>query len=166
MIARGALLLALSSLPTTAFAEGSAFLKKFRDWSAYRHEDGKSKICFATTQPKDSAPADLKRGDVYFYVSFFPGDNVKNEVMIRVGYPVKEGSAVSVSVGSDTFAFFAKSDKAFIEDAEVEKKFVDALKRGDKMQVKAVTEKGVETTDVYSLLGISSATKEAEEACS
>lgn len=166
----GALLATLAILfagAPAAHAETAAeLIKKSRDWSAYKHEASGKKVCFAASQPKDSAPKGLNRSDVFIYLSFFPADGVKNEVSIRIGYDFKKGSDVTVQVDAASFKFFTKSDKAFIENEDVEHKFVEALKKGNKMVVRGTPAKGNPTTDVFSLLGLSDALKLAEDACS
>lgn len=168
------ILIALLVLALPASAAGAAetaeFLKKFKDWSAYRHEGENKKICFAATQPRETLPKAMQpksggRGEAYFYLSFFPLDGVKNEVMIRLGYATKAGVPVVASIGPASFKFFTKDEKAFIENPEEERSFVEALKKGDRLVVKGTTAKGTATTDTYSLLGVSQAVKQAEDAC-
>lgn len=162
--AASALGLAASSLPSAA-EEGAQLVKTFKDWSVYAFAAPDKKICFATTQPKDTAPKGLSRGDAFFYVSFFPLESVVNEVSVKLGYPIKSGSPIVVSIGGAETKLFAKDDRAYVESPEVEKELVAALKKGDKLVVKATSAKGTATTDVYSLLGVSSALKEAEQSC-
>jgi hypothetical protein len=150
--------------------ETAEFLKKFKDWAAYRHAGEKQKICFAATQPRDTEPKEMqpktgKRGEAYFYLSFFPADGVKKEVMIRLGYAAKSGAPILADVGGASFKLFSKDEKAFIESADEEQRFVDALMKGNKLVVKGTASNGTATTDVYSLLGVSQAVKQAEDAC-
>lgn len=138
----------------------------FKDWSVYKHEAADQKLCFAASRPKDSEPKDQKRIDVYFYLTLWPKDGVKEEVMVRLGQPLKKGTDVTVTIGSENFRLFAKDDKAFVEDADAERKLVAAIRKGDRLIVKATLAAGGATTDVFSLLGISAALKKVEEACS
>jgi hypothetical protein len=148
-----------------ASAQTAELIEKYKDWSAYKHMADKDTTCFAVTQPKDTEPKNVNRGDIFLYVSFWPADKVKGQVMLRLGYPIKENSEVSATVGSDVFTLFPKDDKAFIEGDDNEKRFVEAIKKGDKLVIKGTSKKGTETTDVYSLLGVSAALKQAEQAC-
>ncbi len=161
IVAAAAVVVSLTGAPAGA----ADFVKKYKDWSAYRHDAAPAKVCFAATQPKDSEPKGLNRGDIFFYVSFYPDDKVSNEISIKLGYPVKADKPVVVSIGSDSFEFFAKGDKAFIEKPDVEKKFVEAMKKGEKMVVKGTSQKGTETTDVFSLFGAGAAVKLAQQSC-
>lgn len=165
MLRLAALLAALVALPLSASAQTAELIEKHRDWSSYRHKAEKDTTCFAVTQPKDSEPKGAKRGDIFLYISYWPSDKVTEQVMLRLGYPIKDNTAVSAAIGSETFSFDPKDDKAFIQDSDTEKKFVAALKKGEKLVVKGTSKKGTETTDVYSLFGVSAALKQAEEAC-
>lgn len=157
----GAFIVALGSV-----ASAATLVKTYRDWSLFSHEQSDKKICFAATQPKDTTPAGANREGVFFYVSAWPKDGVKSEVSVRLGYQIKQGSTVKVSVGSNSFDLFAKDDKAFVADATQELKLIDAMKAGSSMKVEATSDSGSETSDTYSLIGISAALKGLSESCS
>lgn len=159
------MLVAMALLDCAASAQTAELLEKHKDWSAYKHKAEKDTTCFAVTQPKDTEPKNVNRGDIFLYISFWPADKVKGQVMLRLGYPIKEDTEVSAAIGADVFKLFPKEDKAFIDGDEDERKFVEAIKKGDKLVVKGTSKKGTETTDVYSLLGVSAALKQAEQAC-
>lgn len=144
-------------------ASAATLVKTYRDWSLFSHEQSDKKICFAATQPKDSAPSD--REGVFFYVSAWPKDGVKSEVSVRLGYKIKQGSTVKVSVGSDSFDLFAKDDKAFVADPTEELKLIEAMKRGSSMKVEATSDSGSSTSDTYSLMGISAALRGLSDTC-
>ena len=148
-----------------ANAQSAEFLKKFKDWSAYRNAADGTAFCFSVSQPRDTEPKGLTRGEVYFYVSQYPADKVQNEISIKLGYIAKPGVNVVVTVGADTFNFFSKDDKAFIEKPDVERKFVEAMKKADKMVVRAKSVKGTDTTDVFSLQGAGPAAQLATDSC-
>jgi invasion protein IalB len=156
----GAFVVAISSTVSAA-----VLVKTYRDWSLFSHDQQNTKICFAATQPKDSSPAGASREGVFFYVSAWPKDGVKSEISVRLGYQVKEGSTVKVSVGSSSFDLFAKDDKAFVADATEELKLIDAMKRGSSMKVDATSDAGSETSDTYSLFGISAALRGLSNTC-
>lgn len=152
-------------IAATSAASAANLVKTFRDWSLFSHEEAQKKICFAASQPKESSPVDSKRDAVFFYVSAWPKDGVKSEVSIRLGYPIKKGSTVTVDVGGAKFDLFAKDDKAFVADPTQELKLIDAMKRGSVMKVEATSEKGTATADSYSLMGISNALQGLTSEC-
>ncbi len=156
----GAIVVALASS-----ASAAQLVKTYRDWSLFSHEQADKKICFAATQPKDSAPAGANREGVFFYVSAWPKDGVKSEISVRLGYPIKKGSTVKVSVGGRDFDLFAKDDKAFVADATQELKLIEAMKAGSSMKVEATSDTGSSTADTFSLMGISAALRGLEDTC-
>ena len=88
----------------------------FGDWTAHTHQDAKAKICYAASQPKTQEPKAAKRDPAFFYVSAWPKDGVKTEVSVKIGYPLKKDSEVTVTVGKDTFKLFTNSERAFVSD--------------------------------------------------
>ena len=116
----------VTSLP----AQALQLKETYKDWAVYVHEKDTSKTCFAISKPKDMAPKDVNRGDVFFYVSSWPGDKVNNEISIKVGYPLDGGSVPSAIIGADQFNLFAEGDKAFIADETVEVNLVTGDEKG------------------------------------
>lgn len=162
---RSAALAGTFVVATVSTASAAQLVKTFRDWSLFSHEQADKKICFAATQPKDSTPAGANREGVFFYVSAWPKDGVKSEISVRLGYPIKKGSTVKVSVGNRDFDLFAKDDKAFVADATEELKLIEAMKAGSSMKVEATSDSGSSTADTFSLMGISAALKGLSDAC-
>lgn len=146
-------------------ASAATLVKTYRDWSLFSHEQTDKKICFAATQPKDSTPEGADREGVFFYVSAWPKDGVKSEISVRLGYTIKKGSTVKVSVGSSSFDLFAKDDKAFVADPTEELKLIEAMKRGSSMKVEATSDSGSSTADTFSLMGISAALQGLSNTC-
>ena len=121
-----------------------------------------SKTCYALATPKDRSPAGLKRDPAYVFIANRPGENVREEVSIIMGFPMKEGGARAEVTGSG-FALIAKGANAWIKNQAEEAKFVDALKKGSKLIVRAPSQKGHVTTDSYSLAGLSQAHDRVEK---
>lgn len=161
--------LILAATASHSWAQGSAgkakLLEKVDDWTVFVHEGQDGKICFASSLPKDTQPAGAKRAPAYFYVTTWQKDGVRNEVSVKLGYTIKEDSTPIVTVGNNKFEMFPREDKAFIKDPADERKLVQAMIAGSTMVVKATSARGTETTDQYSLIGISKAVKKVQEAC-
>jgi hypothetical protein len=137
----------------------------FSDWEAYA-TPGKDKTCYAMSRPKDRQPkAKLKDTQSYVFVSVRPGEGVKNEVAINLGYPTKENGAASASINEQEFELITKGTNAWLKNAAEEDKFVKAVKSGGKLVVKASSAKGTATTDAYSLKGFSQALERAQKEC-
>jgi hypothetical protein len=90
---------------------------------------------------------------------------VKTEISVKLGYNGKKGGAVTATIGPDAFKLFIKDDRAFIADAANEAKLLDAMKKGTRMVVLATSEKGLVTSDVYSLSGLSQALQALATVC-
>jgi hypothetical protein len=116
-------------------------------------------------KPKDIHPKAVKRGPIFFYISRWPGDNVVNEVSIKMGYPFAEGAKVTATIGGDKFELFTKDEGAFVEKPETETKLIEAMKAGSTMKVEGRSARGTDTRDTYSLSGLSDALERAAKEC-
>ena len=150
---------------TIAFAQNVKSIGTFSSWTAFTHGEGTSLLCFATAQPTKQEPAGAKRSPAFIYVSSWPKDGVKAEVSVRVGYPLKGGSEVTLSVGNTSFKLFVHNDRAYIADAGDELKLLDIMRKGSTMTVVGTSERGTTTTDTYSLAGISQALQAVTTNC-
>jgi invasion associated locus B (IalB) protein len=156
------LLLAIS----TAQAQSIQPVGQDRDWAAFSATVDGGKTCFVVSQPKDMEPKNVARDPVYFYVTQRPSDNIASQVSIVTGYPYQEDSKTIVQIGSDTFTLFTRGDKAWIENLEEQARLVDAMKRGATMIVRGTSSRGTQTTDTYSLSGVTAALARLNSACS
>lgn len=164
----GAVLLAVAgalALDAAAMAQTANLVEKHGDWTMYTADSGGSRLCFVTAQPTDTKPDGAKRDPIHFYISAWPKEGVKSEVSIKLGYPVKKGSATTVSIGPQAFKLFIKDDKAFVADPTAELKLIEAMKKGAKVLVEAVSERGTATSDIYSLSGFEKALQALATKC-
>lgn len=137
---------------------------RFGDWDVFA-TGGKSKTCYTLARPKDRAPASLKRDDAYVFISDRPGENVHNEVSVIMGFAMKDGSEPTADIGGNVFHLVAKGSNAWLKNPAEEGKFVEAMKRGSKLVVKASSTRGHTSTDTYSLSGISDALARIRKEC-
>jgi hypothetical protein len=158
--------------PQTAVAAATpagspALLGQFGDWGAYSGTNDGRKVCFALSKPvsAETDPPNRPRDQPYLFVSIRPAENVKNEVSVIVGYPHKPDADASVEIGSTKFAMYTQNDGAWIKNAAEETQMVDAMRKGSDFVVKGVSSRGTETTDRYSLKGISQALERAAQEC-
>lgn len=162
------LILAIAGLVLTsaaALAQTPTLLKQHRDWAAYSHASGSGKVCYALTKPTQMLPGDRNHGDVFFFVSTRPSEGVAAEPSLLVGYPLKDGSNVSVNVDGKGFALFTKNDGAWVENAATEQQLVAAMKAGREMTVNGESSRGTKTTYKFSLSGVTAAINTAGDAC-
>lgn len=140
----------------------------YGDWGAFvaqGGQGGKDKTCYALAQPKDRAPAALKRDPAYVFISSRPGENVRNEVSIIMGFPLKESGESRAEVAGSNFDLVVKGTNAWIKNLADETRFIEALKKGSKLVVRAPSAKGNVTTDSYSLSGLSQALEKVQKEC-
>jgi len=138
----------------------------FGDWNAMTaHGQGKDKTCYALAEPKDRQPAKLQRDKAYVFISTRPAESVRNEVAIILGFASKDGGAASADIDGDNFELVTKGSNAWVKNPAKEKEFVEALKNGSKLTIKAPSAKGNVTTDSYSLKGLSDALGRVQKEC-
>jgi hypothetical protein len=150
---------------SVALAQTVKSIGTFSSWTAFTHGEGASLLCFVTAQPTKQEPAGAKRSPAFVYVSSWPKDGVKAEVSVRVGYPLKGGSDVTMEIGNASYKLFAHGDRAYIADAGEELKLIEAMRRGSSMTVVGTSERGTTTTDTYSLAGITQALQAIASNC-
>ncbi len=149
---------------TSAFAQEVTLLQKYKDWSTYMAK-GSPKVCFTVAKPKSSSPKHVRRGPSYFYISHYPGDKVGGEISVKMGYPFPAGNKVTVTIGSDKFELFTKDEGAFVKKTEDEGRVIEAMKAGSAMKVQGRSARGTNTTDNYSLGGLSDALERIAKEC-
>ena len=155
---------------TAAATPGEAqptLLGQYGDWGAYTATPGGRKVCFSIGKPKSSQtnPAGRKRDQAYVFVSNRPAEKVRNEVSVIIGYPFKPSSDATAEIGSDKFAMYTLNDGAWIKNVAEEARMVDAMRKGSDLTVKGVSGHGTESTDQYSLKGLSEALNRAAQEC-
>ena len=160
----GAACVIVALCTTSAFAQEVKLLQKYKDWSAYA-ATGSPKVCFAVSQPKSTSPKGVRRGPIYFYISHYPGDKVTGEISVKMGYPFPTGGKTTVTVGNDKFELFTKDEGAFVEKTEDEGRLIEIMKAGSSMRVQGRSARGTNTSDNYSLSGISDALERIAKEC-
>ncbi len=155
----------------------------FGDWGVYQTQATKGRVCYTLAQPKDRAPADLKRDPAYAFISDRPGEGVRNEISFIMGFDVvnppddagaaaaadskkkpaaKEATAI---VGDQSFELLAKSANLWVKNAAKESQLVGEMRKGAKLEVKATSKRGNTTTDTYSLVGFAQALDRVQKDC-
>lgn len=142
-----------------------SLIGQYGDWGVYVSQGQKAKVCFALTQPKERLPATLTRDPGYLFISTRPGDNVRNEFSVLVGFPLKEDTDPSLTVGNDTFALYARQTGVWIRNVAEEARLIDALRKGKDLSMKSTSVRGNVTTDRYSLSGIAQALDRVAQEC-
>lgn len=140
---------------------------QYANWGAYVAAPGGKKVCFALAKPSSSKtnPPNRPRDPAYVFVSTRPAEKVTNEVSVMMGYPLKPGADGSFAIGSANYAMYAQGDGLWIKNAAEEDRLIDAMRKGADATVKATSSKGTETTDVFSLKGLSQALDKVAQEC-
>jgi hypothetical protein len=137
----------------------------FGDWGAYVSQGaGKAKTCYALAQPK--ARTGGATGSGYIFIATRPAENVRGEISIMMGTPLKEGATgAAAEIGQETFALVAKGQNAWVKDTAEEKQLGEAMRKGSRLVVKAPSAKGATLTDSYSLTGLGQALDQVRKDC-
>ena len=165
MINKIFIIIILTIFSLNAFANTPRSTGKYKNWESFVAETDQGKICFAQTTPTKRAPGSIQRNQSKLFVTFRPAESIKDEVSITSGHNYKS-SSVSASSGKRKYSFFSQNDFAWLLDDQEEKNFIKLMKRATDLIVKAITTKGAETTDHYSMMGFTKAYNTAKKTCS
>ena len=147
--------------PAAAVAGGAepTLIGQYGTWGAYTATPNGKKVCFALAKPSSSKtnPPNRPRDPAYAFVSTRPAEKVTNEVSVMIGYTLKPGSESTLEVGGGTYAMYTQGDGLWIKNAAEEERMVEAMRKAPDVVVKGVSAKGTETTDTFSLKGLSQA---------
>ena len=140
---------------------------QYANWGAYVATPHGKKVCFALAKPSSSKtnPPNRPRDPAYAFISTRPAEKVTNEVSIMIGYTIKPGDDSTLSIGNARYAMYAQGDGLWIKNAAEEDRLVDAMRKGADATVKATSSKGTDTTDVFSLKGLSQALDKVAQEC-
>lgn len=155
-----------------AFAQSGERAAAHNDWSVFVAASPKE--CYVVSQPTGTVArrggrvTEVQRGDIRLFVSFRPEDNVTNEVSFSAGYPLRDGSAVTMTVGADSFRMIpGQGDGAewAWTDPSDDSRVVAAMRRGITAVLKGTSSRGTETEDTFSLSGFTAAVEDATARC-
>lgn len=149
--------MALAAVATPVLAQSATKIGQYNAWGTYSYNANGGKVCYVLTVPTDKQPAKLDHGDIFFFVSQKPGQNVTYEPQFIASYNLQENSKVTVTIKNKTFSMFTRGKSAWMENAAEEPEFVTAMKSGTDMKVAAKSGKGNATSYTFSLKGISAA---------
>ncbi len=162
----GLVAFALSMMAGLARADDPVSMGTFEDWESFSYQDQGKPVCYIYSTPKKTESLKkVKRDPVYFLVTNYPGRKIKGQVSTIIGYPFKESSVVTVKVDDASFELYTNGDAAWAATPEVEAAIVKAMKTGKIFTVTGTSWKGTETTDSYSLAGISKALDKIDSSC-
>ena len=153
--------------PAAAGSAEPTLIGQFGSWGAYVATPNGKKVCFALAKPASSktSPPNRPRDPAYAFISTRPAEKVVNEVSFMIGYALKPGSESTLEVGGASYAMYTQGDGLWIKNAAEEEKMVEAMRKASDVIVKGVSVKGTETTDTFSLKGLSQALDRLAQDC-
>jgi hypothetical protein len=153
--------------PAAAGGAEPTLIGQFGTWGAYTAAPNGKKVCFALAKPSSSKtnPPNRPRDPAYAFVSTRPAEKVTNEVSVMIGYAVKPGSESTLEVGGASYAMYTQGDGLWIKNAAEEERMVEAMRKAADATVKGVSAKGTETTDTFSLKGLTQALDRLAQDC-
>lgn len=149
--------LAVIAAAAPAMAQSATKIGQHNAWGTYSYQAQNGKVCYVLTVPTDKQPPTLNHGDMFFFVSQRPGQQVSFEPQFIAGYDFQTNSKVSVTIGARTFSMFTRGKSAWVENAAEEPQLIAAMRGGADMKISAKSGRGNTTTYVFSLKGISAA---------
>ena len=150
-------LFAVPLAPSAAQASEPELVGTHGDWSVYKFMENGNQVCYMAATPEKDEGDYSRRGKIYALITSRPAEGTNNVFSYIAGYPYKEGSEVTVTIGTQSFSLFTQDETAWTADAETDNRLASAIRGGSKMVVKGTSPRGTLTTDTYSLRGSSAA---------
>lgn len=130
----------------------------YGSWGAF--SDASPRRCFAIAQPVDPAQ---RAGSLS--VANWPGQNIRNQLHVRLSRPRVPTARVTLSIGDRRFDLIANNTDAWAPDARTDAAIVAAMRSGRSMSVEALGANGAAFADTYALSGAATAIDAAALAC-
>lgn len=142
-------------------------LGQYGDWGAYTAAPDGKKVCFTLGKPKSTTtnPPGRKRDPAYVFISTRPSENVRNEISVIIGYSFRQSSDAAAEVGTTKFAMYTQNDGAWIKNVAEEARLIEAMRKGAELTIRGTSNRGTQSTDVYSLKGLTQAMDRADQEC-
>lgn len=136
----------------------------FRDWGAFREGAAATPSrCFAIAEPPRGTAAS-GRG-AFASVASWPTKRVRAQIAIRLSHPLRDGAAVTLTIGDAAFPLIAHGQDAWAHDRHQDARIVSAMRSGSSMSISSVGAGGNPFADAYRLRGAASAIDAAALAC-
>lgn len=144
---------------------GAKLVASFGDWGAYTAQNGRSKMCYALSEPKSRSPASIKDTKAYLFVSFRPAERIRNELAVVLNFKTKDKGPGSLVIGDTTYELITMGENAWVKAANDEAAAIGSMSKGSTLTLQATSARGNKTTDRYSLTGFTQALEQAKRDC-
>lgn len=166
----GAAILGMAAFPLAA--QELAMVDSETDWSVYVAESPKE--CFIVSKPtnwsaqRDGQAVTVRRGDIRFYISIIPGEEIANEPSFLAGYPLKQDAPVEMKIDDTTISLYPNAEinpEYAWPRPDDDSNLIAAMRGGSEATVVGTSSRGTITTDTFSLIGFTAAYEKAQEMC-
>ena len=139
-------------------------LGQYDNWGAYWAAPDGRKICFAAARP-GGARSNRARHPTYLFITSRPHEKVKDEVSAILSFPLKTSLDATATIGGKHFAMAAKADGVRVKNTADETKLIEAMRKGGELVLKGTTDRGLQSTDAFSLKGLPQALDRIAREC-
>jgi hypothetical protein len=110
----------------------------------------------------------VRRGDIRFYISIIPGEQISSEPSFLAGYPLRQDAPVEMKIKDATISLYPNADinaEYAWPRPEGDANLITAMRGGSEATIIGTSARGTITTDVFSLIGFTAAYEKAQEMC-
>lgn len=145
-------------------AHAAERISVFNYWTLWTDMSDGQKICYISSNPVSVEPTNVNRGDIHFIVTVRPEN--RTDVSTILGYPIHASQPnATVDVDGQQYALITDARAGWLANPGDEPSFVNAMRAGTTMRVRAQSERGTNTVDTYSLIGVTAAMARANTEC-
>ncbi|HWP25328.1 MAG TPA: invasion associated locus B family protein [Xanthobacteraceae bacterium] len=137
---------------------------QYDNWGAYWAAPDGRKICFVAARP-NGAGTNRGRKPAYLFIASRPHEKVKEEISVIASAPFKSRTDATATIGGKTYAMVTNQDGAWAKNTADEAKLLEAMRKGGELVVKGTTDRGLQSTDVYSMKGLAQALNRIAREC-
>lgn len=134
-------------------------------WTSQIERPDRSSLCYVAGAPLAREPKGLRRDPAFVHVALSKTAGISGEISLKLGFPLKHGVDVIVTVDAAHFRLFASGERAFVADPAIEARLLEAMRRGQRLVVTATSDRGTQTRDTYVLAGFADALKATVTGC-
>ena len=137
----------------------------YGDWVVLTRDTSDGRVCFAVSEPQESAPSNVDHGSVFFVLSSWANGAADEQPRFIAGYPLRPETPPQARIGSSRFQMFAAGQDGFVEDLDDEGDLVRQMRRGATMRIEATSQRGTATSYLFSLQGVTAALQRVDALC-
>lgn len=157
--------LILSLLSVAAFAATPKLHTTVKDWSVFSRQVDGDLVCYVRSFAADKSPQNVNHGDVVFFIASWKSGIAQDQPSLMTGYSLRAKSPPKAKIGTSKITMFSVGNEAFVESIRNEKRLVRAMRKGSRLRVEAMSERGTATRYEFSLSGITEALRKANRLC-